>query len=120
MISYYFQISHRKKSLDRAVAMIVAKDLRPASIVTGEGFKEFVKLAVPTYTLPDRQTISRVIIPKITKEEKKRLKEDIKGTEWAAITTDEWTSRTNTAFLAVTIHFLKDGKLESRLLDCAR
>ena len=100
--------------------MIVAKDMRPASIVEGEAFREFVQLAVPNYTLPHRNTISKVMIPKITKEEKEKLKEEVKDAKWVAITTDEWTSRTVTAFLGVTIHFLKDGQLTSRLLDCAR
>ena len=100
--------------------MIVAKDMRPFSFVSGEGFKEFTELAVPTYTLPSRQTLSKVIIPKLTKEEKDKVKEDAKNAEWVAITTDEWTSRTTTAFLGVTLHFVKDGKIVSRLLDCAR
>ena len=73
--------------------MIVAKDLRPFSFVAGEGFKEFTQLAVPTYTLPSRQTLSRVIIPEMTKEEKDKVKEDAKNADWVAITTDEWTSR---------------------------
>ena len=100
--------------------MIVAKDMRPYSFVSGEAFKDFTQLAVPTYTLPSRQTLSKIMIPKLTKEEKDKLKEDLKDAKWVAVTTDEWTSRTTTAFLGVTIHFVKNGKLISRLLDCAR
>ena len=100
--------------------MIVAKDMRPLSFVAGEAFKEFTQLAVPTYTLPARQTLSKIMIPKLAKEERDKLKEDMEDAKWVAITTDEWTSRTTTAFLGVTIHFLKDGKLVSRLLDCVR
>ena len=100
--------------------MIVAKDMRPFTFVTGEAFKDFTQLAVPTYTLPTRATLSKVLIPKLTKEEKSKLKEDTDKAEWVAITTDEWTSRTTTAFIGVTIHFVKEGKLASRLLDCAR
>ena len=66
------------------------------------------------------QTISKILIPKLTKEAKEKLKEELKDAEWVAITTDEWTSRTTTAFLAVTLHFLKNGILATRLLDCAR
>ena len=66
--------------------MIVAKDLRPFTFVEGEGFKEFTQLAVPTYTLPTRATISKVIIPKLTQEEKDKLKEDVDKAEWVAIT----------------------------------
>ena len=73
--------------------MIVAKDMRPISFVSGEAFKEFTEMAAPNYTLPSRQTLSRVIIPEMTKEEKDKVKEDAKNADWVAITTDEWTSR---------------------------
>lgn len=39
----------------------IVKDLRPLGLVEGEGFREFLEIAVPEYEVPSRATITRMV-----------------------------------------------------------
>ncbi|XP_050065221.1 E3 SUMO-protein ligase ZBED1-like [Aphis gossypii] len=54
-------ISKRNKELTKSLIKFIDKDLRPLSIVEGEGFREFLDLGIPEYTVPSRRKISRLI-----------------------------------------------------------
>ncbi|XP_016970923.1 E3 SUMO-protein ligase ZBED1-like [Drosophila rhopaloa] len=56
----YDSNSVRKASLDMALMGMIAKDIQPFSIVEDEGFRKFVKLLDPRYTLPSRTTLQDV------------------------------------------------------------
>ena len=103
------------------MANCVAYDMRPISIVDGMGFKSLMKEAVPGYKLPARKTLRNTIIPKMVKEAKTKLKDDIEGTDHISITSDGWTDVSATPFLAVTGHYITDEKyLKAKCLDCSR
>ncbi|KAM7378282.1 hypothetical protein PAMA_013265 [Pampus argenteus] len=50
----------RKQELDEALVNMVVKDSQPFSIMDDCGFKEFVALLDPTYTLPSRQGLKNM------------------------------------------------------------
>jgi hypothetical protein len=114
----YLVSSIKKKSLDNMCAMFISTDMRPLSIVEGNGFRKFVELLDPKYVLPTRATLSRTIIPRMAAEEKRRLSDALHCASFVALTTDMWSSVTCTSFLAVTVHFLEDG-LTTALLSCS-
>lgn len=69
----YPTTSIRKKELDKEVALFIAQDLRPTSIVNGAGFKSFCLKMDPRYQLPSRQSLREKIIPKLEADEKAKL-----------------------------------------------
>ena len=46
-----FVLADRKQEIDEALVNLIVKDLQPFSIVDDNGFKNFVALMDPTYTL---------------------------------------------------------------------
>lgn len=48
--------------LDEALVNMLVKDSQPFSIVDDCGFKEFVALLDPTYTLPSKQALKQMVI----------------------------------------------------------
>jgi hypothetical protein len=112
--------SIKKKERDRLVAEFIAEDIRPISVVEGNGFKRLVEKLDPRYQLPCRRTLSKNIIPSLAEEEKGRIADDLKFADTIALTTDTWTSLTSTSFMSVTAHFLNDEEiLSSKMLDCS-
>ncbi|XP_008178823.1 zinc finger BED domain-containing protein 4-like [Acyrthosiphon pisum] len=53
----------RKKMLDNALVNMIVTDFQPFKIVEDKGFKKFVNLLNPNYSLPTRQAISKTLIP---------------------------------------------------------
>ena len=48
-IDKYPRDSKQKKELDKSLAKFLAQDMRPVFLITGEGFREFVKALNPKY-----------------------------------------------------------------------
>lgn len=109
-----------KKKINAALLKLFTKDYQPFKIVEDEGFKEFVQLLNPKYTLPDRHSISKTHIPALYEKCMFETKELVTNeAESVCMTTDCWSSRNNESFMAITIHFI-DSKFELRsvLLGC--
>ena len=117
-VQFYSQNSTRKKALDRAVAKMIAKDIRPVYIVRCEGFRDLVCLLDQRYKLPSEKSLTKKILPQLVQEVQDQIKEVVMKTNSVAITTDGWTSRTGVSFLGITAHYLdKKGKLTRTCLD---
>ena len=67
-------------------------------------------------------TLSFVSVLELHQEERERIKSSLKKAEQVAVTTDMWTSKSNSSFTAVTAHFWSKEKasLVSKQLDCVR
>lgn len=61
----YDNSSQKKKEFDRSLAMMLATDFQPHSIVNDVGFKKFVNLLDPKYVLPSKTTLRDTIQKKI-------------------------------------------------------
>ncbi len=117
----YKRDSTRQKTLDYRVAYMIAKDMRPASIVEGKGFSKLIKELDPRYNLPSRRKVTQSLLPGMKDDSKEKLKRSLQATKWAALTTDMWTSRSNTPFMTVTAHYLdENNNLTRKVLGCER
>lgn len=110
----------RKKVLDNALLDMIITDFQPFKVVEDKGFKKFVNLLNPNYSLPTRQAISKTLIPLEYQKCVFRVEELIeKEVDNVCLTTDCWTSRCNESYIAVTAHFVnKEFILKSVLIEC--
>ena len=82
---------------------VIIKDLRPISIVSGQGFQELISFLEPGYRLPSHMHFTNLIERKYASVKQKLrgiLQEQAK---FAAITADLWTSIATESFLTVLI-----------------
>lgn len=68
----YESASQRKKELDLALAMMIAKDFQPCNIFNGTDFKKFFTLLDPRYLLPSKFTVRKKNLKK--KKRRRRRK----------------------------------------------
>ncbi|XP_068146076.1 zinc finger BED domain-containing protein 4-like [Drosophila tropicalis] len=112
----YNTTSTRKAHIDECLARMVALDLQPFSIVEDVGFKDFVKALDPKYVLPSRRTLKDVHIQNMYNNSLLKLKAIMQRMEYCSITTDSWTSRANTSYITVTVHFIDNFSLKTAVL----
>uniref|UniRef100_A0A673GRL3 BED-type domain-containing protein n=1 Tax=Sinocyclocheilus rhinocerous TaxID=307959 RepID=A0A673GRL3_9TELE len=74
----------------------ICKDMRPISIVDGDGFQNFVQALKPRYNLPSRDSTAKSVKASLNNRS-------------VALTTDGWTSLHTDAYVTVTAHFISDG-----------
>ena len=79
-------------------------DLRPLSIVRGEGFKNFCKELNPSYLVPSTNTVSKYL-HLIYDDLKKEVKHELTNS-CVSLTTDLWTSINTRGFITVTAHYV--------------
>ena len=87
--------------MDEALVNMVVKDLQPFFIVDDSGFKNFVALLDPIYTLSSRQALKNMVVHKY-EEEKTKARAVMQSVEAVSLTSDMWTSINMEAYLAVT------------------
>lgn len=96
-----------KKTLDDGLLKLFYIDCRPFSMVEDTGFKNFIKLLNPSYTLPSRKTLSNTALPYLYEKCVSDMKIKMKAEALSiCLTTDCWTSINNQSFLALTAHYL--------------
>ena len=96
------------KKITELAAFMVAKDLQPAAIIDGEGFKRlfYTSWILDMYVVPSSVHIMNVVGWKYTiaKEKLKRILAE--NLTKHSLTTDIWTSFANDAFISLTVHFI--------------
>ncbi|XP_017476029.1 PREDICTED: zinc finger BED domain-containing protein 4-like [Rhagoletis zephyria] len=95
-----------KQDLNNKLLQLFTVDLQPFSLVEDNGFREFVRSLNPNYELPSSRVISKTMIPAQYEKCKRKMQEIIEGGDQFCITTDCWTSRNVSSFIAVTAHFV--------------
>ena len=96
----------RAKRITELIADMVARDLRPAAVVEGDGFKALLKFIEPGYKVPSATHIAHVVRRQHEGAKvalKQKLKENVLS---LAITSDIWTSCANDAYISLTAHFI--------------
>ena len=98
----------RAKKITELIALMVAKDLRPAAVVDGEGFKRLLFYLEPGYVIPSSVHIMDVVRRKyiMAKEKLKRILTE-SSTQYS-LTTDIWTSFANDAYISLTVYFIDE------------
>ena len=114
-----------KKQITESLVNFCAKDIRPFSIVDGEGFKEFCQTLIMigakngnldiNDVMPSRVTVSRKVEDKYNLL-KSQFKESISKNDSFGITLDMWTNQYNhTSFLALTSHYITEDVSSNQL-----
>ena len=99
----------RAKRITELIALMVAKDLRPAAVVEGEGFKRLLSYLEPGYTIPSSVHVMDIVRRKFLAA-KEKLGEILSANESKyGITTDIWTSFSNDAYISLTLHFIDNS-----------
>ena len=102
----------RSGEITDRIAQFLSLDLRPLSVVEGEGFKRLMAFVEPGYKVPSRTHVTSVC-QKIYATLKSELLATPSEVDHLALTTDIWTSRATQAYMTVTCHYLTpDWKLE--------
>ena len=105
----------RAKRITELIADMAARDLRPATVVEGDGFKALLKFIEPGYKVPSATHIAQVVRRQYEAAKvalKQKLKEDALS---LAITSDIWTSCANYAYISLTAHFIS---AEWQMVSC--
>ncbi len=105
--SPYNRKSQRKRKLDEGLCDFLATDMLPLNLIEGAGFKKYMKLVDPRYQLPSKCKLREMEMPKLMDKVKEDLKKKLNEARWVSLTTDAWTSWTNTPFLCNTSHFMR-------------
>ena len=82
---------------------MIIKDLRPISIVSGQGFQKLISFLEPGYRLPSHMHFTNLIERKYASVEQKLRGVLQEQAKFAAITADLWTSIATESFLTVLI-----------------
>ncbi len=98
--------SDRVQKITNAIAIFMALDMRPFSVVKNEGFKYLLSVLEPHYLLPSRAHFSQNVLPKLQEKTKAKVEEGLSTAESIAITTDGWTSRATDSYMAITAHYI--------------
>lgn len=97
--------SKRAREITDSIVKWVARDLRPMSIVSDQGFLNLMDICEPKYTVPHRLTIENHMV-KLYDTKRTILVEELKQAPSVNLTTDCWTSFATDAYITITSHWL--------------
>ena len=89
----------------------------PLSLVEQNGFKNFMQIVDPMYSLLSRRQIARDKLPKLYDKMIMRLKTLCDNAEYISVTLDVWTDRRLRSYIGITMHTFVDSQLKSYLLS---
>ena len=89
----------------------------PLSLVEQNGFKSFMQIVDPMYSLLSRRQIARDKLPKLYDKMIMRLKTLCDNAEYISVTLDIWTDRRLRSYIGITMHTFVDSQLKSYLLS---
>ena len=105
-LSYSKCSDARAKRIMEHIVDVVIRDLRPAALVEGAGFKVLMNYVESGYCVPSSTHIAEVVKQKFIKGKDNIKRYCQSEVHYMAVTTDIWTSRANDAYLSLTMHFV--------------
>lgn len=112
--------SKKRKELNQKLVRMIAQDMFPLSMVKYKGFSEYSKALDPNYVLPSCATLRNKLIPDLDTKVMNEVQMDLDEAKHVSLTTDCWSAPTMDSYCAYTIHYLKHGKLTSKVLECSK
>ncbi|XP_069508821.1 E3 SUMO-protein ligase ZBED1-like isoform X2 [Ambystoma mexicanum] len=100
--------SNEKKELDDALALMIAQDSQPLSIVENEGFRSFVRKLNCNYDIPSRKALTFTILPNLQRDVKQEVLLELGKARHVALTSEMWKSQACDTHLALTGHVLQE------------
>ena len=85
--------SDQHKQLVDAIAGFVVQDMRPLSVMEGEGFRKLMKVAEPRFKLPSRTHFTQTVIPAKYLKVRSGVESFLSSIQYCSITTDLWSIR---------------------------
>lgn len=104
------------ESVIKHLLYFICNDHRPFYIINGKGFRQLIKMLAPHIKLPSVDTLKQRLddLYDVTLE---KYKCKLKNADYYALTFDIWSEmRSTRSFLGVTIHYLENGKINSKIL----
>ncbi|XP_036340692.1 zinc finger BED domain-containing protein 1-like [Rhagoletis pomonella] len=90
----------RQEEISRAVARLISTNMLPLSIVSSDGFRDFMKVIEPGYKVPCVRSIhSRLKL--LYKSVKDNICNELAEASSVSISVDEWSSRTLDSYISV-------------------
>lgn len=105
---FYVESKVNQTKLTNSLAKLLAVSGTPFEFVELQEFKDFMALACPQYKVPCRTTFSERIIPRLYTETKDTVKLMVRDVQSISLTTDGWTGRNGSQFVAVTASYISD------------
>lgn len=98
---------NRAQKIHADIALMMAYDEQPFSIVENKGFRKLMADILPQYQMPSRNFFMDRVLADIFGSIKVKIESQLKDTEFLSFTTDMWTSNYNPiSYMCVTAHWL--------------
>lgn len=97
----------KANDITRLVAILIATEDLPISLVESEGFRNLLSFLEPGFEPPCRKTMTSNI-KALYNEEKAALKTRLEEVEGLSLTTDCWTSLTQEGYMTITAHYIDE------------
>lgn len=112
-VTAYKKGGSKEGKVTNSIIYFVTVDDLPLSTTEKKGFQHLMKTICPSYSVPSRNTITRLIDSKY-EIISNILKEKLYNIQNYCLTTDVWTDVMNTrSYLGLTCHFFEEGSLKS-------
>lgn len=98
----------RKAELHEVVVKMVVEDELPISFVVKKGFRRFMKVAVPGYKPPHRDTVRKRIL-KMAEKGRDEISKVLKDVDYVTLALDGWASRKMQSFMGLVAHSLDEN-----------
>lgn len=92
--------SQKQIEVTEAIAHFIAKDMVPINTVCSAGFKKLISTLDKRYVIPSRNYFSQVALPSLYAKCRESVESDLQKIEFYSTTTDLWSSRTRSIFMA--------------------
>ena len=106
----------RAKEITDKIAIMIALDIRPISIIEGPGFTSLMQFLEPGYTIPSRKYLSKILKQKHEDGIEKLRYKLSNEVDTIALTTDIWTSCATEAYITITAHGIFNWEMDSLVL----
>ena len=101
--------SDRARSIDKAIAYMIALDEQLFTVVENPGFKHLISVVEPRYEMRSRKFYAVNIMPEVYDSLQRKMLDKLSAAAFVSLTTDEWTCEyTTTSYMTVTAHWLDD------------
>jgi hypothetical protein len=109
--------SPRALAISKAIGQFIVVDMRPYSMVESVGFKQLISILEPRYEMPSRPYLSDKIVPDLYQKTRESVIHELKQAQYVSVTTDGWTSSATESYITITVHYLVDWQIRSKVLQ---
>ncbi|XP_034150871.1 zinc finger BED domain-containing protein 6-like [Esox lucius] len=110
----------RQEDLDDALVNMLVKDTHPFSVVEEEGFAAFIQKLDPSYNLPNKQALKKMVESRCDIINH-NIMSQIEISNFVSLTSDMWTSIDKDSYISVTGHLIaENAQLSTFLLGISK